>query len=1004
MSCTEKGDENVLVGRRVRTQYQGTRCFGTVQSKRRVRGKMRWTICFDDGYTADYCKCKVKKWVLPVHRKYSFKQIDYIMVSKRWASSVNSSKVRWGPSVHRNKDGRADHALVDCTWAWRVKQLKEEPTIDYSTLIVNNVPELTPIAQKFADTFTEAFAAASEDTNPEEVSTAKMCKNWAMAIKTAAKSLPLKQPASMCERYVSKRTNGLYERKAKMSRKLNTKAEFESVQKSIKDSALQDYRDWVSENVQQMETANSIGNVRKIYAILQKMSNKPKDPPENLNTDADGNMLKSAEEIAKTWEKFLKKKFAATPAEIARPAMPPIPPERLPTDNLTRDEFEKSVNRMPNGKAVGPDGVPAEAFKYCVVARNALFQIINRIWNEEKLPSDFASAKFVMLYKGKGSSNNPAKYRCIGLLGHAYKVLSQIILQRLLEFSEKFLADWQAGFRQLRGCRDNSMILRTLCQRTLRHGKKLALTFIDYTAAFDSVSHKFVDSTLEKCKVTNKLRAIFRAVYLSASAFTTVKAPDNKTVKSGSFDIRRGVVQGDITSPLYFILALEAILRIHDERSDKGVTLAETIIHTLGYADDAALVDAGDEEGILRASERVSAIAEGSRTDADMVISIPKTKVLHVRAQDAVSRTTNREAEAACKYTCPHVNCGYKFKTKHGMRVHAGKCKHKNVFVVERLLGHEGNDLFARRYLVRWEGHGPKEDRWEPRSHLPPDVIQDYEVAKGVYDYDWPHRCQVCDHPCRSEHGIKIHHAKCHKEYSHIPAGFKNKYVRPLQDFTNRLADKAVQVEKLAKQQENRPVIRCEGEELENKFKFKYLGTLFAADGVQDYDIAARINKAKVRCGQLSHIFDSDKLSLELKIRLYVAAVCSLLTYGSETWLLTDRVRRKINNANSIMLARISGRSYREEARPSTTSFNLVLSIRRRRLRWVGHILRDEGRRLLGQREGERRLVCHALAEQREAAEYGDLWMDTPPHSSLEQAAELALDKAAWEETVKALY
>ena len=132
------------------------------------------------------------------------------------------------------------------------------------------------------------------------------------------------------------------------------------------------------------------------------------------------------------------------------------------------------------------------------------------------------------------------------------------------------------------------------------------MTFIDYSAAFDSVSHKFVDEALIECNVSNKIRAMFRAVYLSASAYTTVKAPDNKSVKSEVFDIRRGVVQGDITSPLYFIfLALEAILRRHDNKPGKGVKLADQIIHTLGYADDAALVDEGDDEGVERASQRV---------------------------------------------------------------------------------------------------------------------------------------------------------------------------------------------------------------------------------------------------------------------------------------------------------------------------------------------------------------------------------------------------------------
>ena len=119
----------------------------------------------------------------------------------------------------------------------------------------------------------------------------------------------------------------------------------------------------------------------------------------------------------------------------------------------------------------------------------------------------------------------------------------------------------------------------------------------------------------------------------------------------------------------------------------------------------------------------------------------------------------------------------------------------------------------------------------------------------------------------------------------------------------------------------------CEGKTLENLFLFKYLGSLFSANGEQSHDVDSRITKAKNRCVAFGKIFDCKKLSTELKVRLYVAAVCSLLTYGSETWDLSDKTRSKLNNANSIMLARVTGHSFREEARPTTTSFDLVLSV-----------------------------------------------------------------------------
>ena len=107
----------------------------------------------------------------------------------------------------------------------------------------------------------------------------------------------------------------------------------------------------------------------------------------------------------------------------------------------------------------------------------------------------------------------------------------------------------------------------------LREGKPLVLTFIDYSATFDSVGHKFLGTALGQAKAKPKTRAIFRANYGSASAKTKVKATDGQYVFSETFPVRRGVIQGDITSPLFFILALELILRRHDDIKGKGVPL-----------------------------------------------------------------------------------------------------------------------------------------------------------------------------------------------------------------------------------------------------------------------------------------------------------------------------------------------------------------------------------------------------------------------------------------------
>ena len=108
--------------------------------------------------------------------------------------------------------------------------------------------------------------------------------------------------------------------------------------------------------------------------------------------------------------------------------MPNIPRERSPTSGLIRKEFDEGIQRMSNSKAAGPHGIPVEAIQYCSNVRDALFEFISNIWDQESVPDGFVKAKFTMLLYKKGPVNDPGNYRCIALLNHSYKILTQIML------------------------------------------------------------------------------------------------------------------------------------------------------------------------------------------------------------------------------------------------------------------------------------------------------------------------------------------------------------------------------------------------------------------------------------------------------------------------------------------------------------------------------------------------------------------------------------------------
>ena len=125
--------------------------------------------------------------------------------------------------------------------------------------------------------------------------------------------------------------------------------------------------------------------------------------------------------------------------------------------------------------------------------------------------------------------------------------------------------------------------------------------------------------------------------------------------------------------------------------------------------------------------------------------------------------------------------------------------------------------------------------------------------------------------------------------------------------------------------------MKCEGDQLENVFLFKYLGSIFAADGDQKHDIRRRTALAATRCGQLRHCFDAKGISMATKLKIYMAAIISVLTYGSETWRLTKEAAAALNGANARLISRITGRTAHEEASPKRRTFDVLHAIRKQK-------------------------------------------------------------------------
>ena len=99
--------------------------------------------------------------------------------------------------------------------------------------------------------------------------------------------------------------------------------------------------------------------------------------------------------------------------------------------------------------------------------------------------------------------------------------------------------------------------------------------------------------------------------------------------------------------------------------------------------------------------------------------------------------------------------------------------------------------------------------------------------------------------------------------------------------------------------------ITINGEQLKQSNKFTYLGSVISSEDGSKADIKNRIDKARVAFNSLHKVWNSKKLVLKTKIRLYNSNVKSVLLYGAECWRTVKTETKQLNAFHNSCLRRI---------------------------------------------------------------------------------------------------
>ena len=200
-----------------------------------------------------------------------------------------------------------------------------------------------------------------------------------------------------------------------------------------------------------------------------------------------------------------------------------------------------------------------------------------------KVPSDWEQSFIVCLYKRKGDALERGNYCGLKLTEQVMKVLERIVdglIRQLVSID-----DSQFGFVPGRGTTDTIFVVRQLQEKYLAANKRLYMAFIDLEKVFDQVPRKVIWWVLRKHDVEEWIVRLVHGLYANARIRVRVGEGYND-----EFEVKVGVHQGSVLSPLLFVIVLEALSR--EFRS--GVPWEDL------YADDLVIIAESLEECVWR--------------------------------------------------------------------------------------------------------------------------------------------------------------------------------------------------------------------------------------------------------------------------------------------------------------------------------------------------------------------------------------------------------------------
>ena len=292
---------------------------------------------------------------------------------------------------------------------------------------------------------------------------------------------------------------------------------------------------------------------------------------------------------------------------------------------ITETECIKIISNLKNTKT-NTKSIPVRTFKSIVpFVIKPLTKLINKCFISGHFPKCFKTGRVIQIFKS-GIRTDPSNYRPITTLPYLSKVFETAMCNRLYSYFDKFslFTCSQYGFRKGLSTCDALTNLTNSIYSSLNFKNHHMNVSIDYSKAFDTVSHSILLKKMEKYGIRGNALRLFENYLSGRKQYVDL---------NGSCSTERefliGVPQGSCLGPLLFLIYVN------------DFPFASSQLTSVLFADDTTISCSHHSYENLVALMNAELIYIKNWTDSNrLTINISKTNAI-VYSNRSISNPTN---------------------------------------------------------------------------------------------------------------------------------------------------------------------------------------------------------------------------------------------------------------------------------------------------------------------------------------------------------------------------